>query len=45
MLTKIHKSLKLTEDFLFGHGLLYVKNEYMNWADHLNADGDAVVSG
>ena len=25
--------------------LLYLKNEYMNWADYFNADSDAVVFG
>ena len=24
---------------------LYFKNEYMNWADYLNAGSDALVSG
>ena len=36
-----------------GHGLLvheslesaYLKNEFMNWADFLNADSDAIIFG
>ena len=33
----VHETLKTL--------VLYLKNEYMKWADVLNADSDAIVSG